>query len=101
MATYFFRGMIACELSLAPDGWAWVVYLGIEKDHPYFGRHFVKLDTGQTLYHVSHTLGIEALDAKWWFSFEGRRNNEDSTLWELKEASDELNKIGLTNGIGF
>ncbi len=89
----FFRGYIVCELLASTDGWAWIAFLGVSKDHPAFGSRFVALETGQPLYHVTHMTGNSTLDEKWWFAFEGKRPDEDTTLWELKIASDHLNAM--------
>lgn len=94
----FFRGMVACNLVRARDGWGWDIFLGVEVNHPLNGVRCVRLDNGKVLHHIAYdSEGIETLAAKWWFQFEGSKNDELVSLLELQKASDELNIIGLNH----
>lgn len=86
-----FVGTIRCELHLAPDGWSWIGYLGVNEDHPLWGSSFTNVQPlNVDIHHVSHKTGSDEGDALWWFSFETNRFYQYSGLDLLRKVGERL-----------
>lgn len=94
MATSFHRGVVVCDIALSPDGWDWLVFVAVDRDHPFHGRHFLVLDSGHSLTHVSHSTGVSSHDARWWFMVDTQGVVDDlAALKKIFIVSDELTDL--------